>query len=327
MLNGDHVATSTPSGLAELIDDAQPFLRDHWRRRPAVLRSGPLPTGSLTLDEADAALSAGALHSPYVEMVRTDRIIPREAYCTSRTVNRVDYPGYADATRIRALLQAGTTLVLRCVEQWHAGTAEFTHRLGEDLGRKVEAFFFVTPPGAQGLRLHRDDADVFVVQLNGSKQWYVHQGPDAPEWRPGPASDSEPPVASPLLRAGEVLYIPRGFAHYATGDSGLSVHLSLTVRDIATTDLQRAAQQLLFDAAPANRRPLDDGSLLADARAMLDQLTVRLPTLTPDQLLTAARTAQRAEALTQRSPGLTALADSLETSPHEAGADSGHGGS
>ncbi|WHM37870.1 cupin domain-containing protein [Streptomyces sp. BPTC-684] len=301
----------TSAGLVDLIGETESFLQEHWRRRPAVLPGGPGPTGVLTLEEVDAALAAGVLHAPYVEMVRTDRIIPLSAYTRSRSVNRVTRPGYADATAIRAQLDAGGTLILRCVEQWHAGTAEFARRLGEDLGRKVEAFFFVTPPGAQGLRLHRDDADVFVVQLNGSKQWYIHAGPEDARWNPGPTPETGPPLLSPLLEEGQVMYIPRGFAHRATGDTGLSVHLSFTVRDIGVQDLTRSAQSLLLGKTPTGQRPIDEAGLLAAADKLLKDLASELPGLTAERLVAAARQAQRDEVSTQQSPGLHLLAQSL----------------
>ncbi|WCD89438.1 50S ribosomal protein L16 3-hydroxylase [Streptomyces xanthophaeus] len=302
----------TSSGLAELVGETEGFLQEYWRSRPAVLSPGAGPDGVLALEELDAALTAGVLHAPYVEMVRTDRIVPLGEYTRARTVNRVTRPGYADATGIRAQLDAGTTLVLRCVEQWHAGTAGFARRLGEELGRKVEAFFFVTPAGAQGLRLHRDDADVFVVQLNGAKQWYVHAGPEDAHWGPGPTPETGPPLLSPLLEAGQVLYIPRGFAHRATGDSGLSVHLSFTVRDIGVRDLERAARTLLLDRFPTDRRPLSDEGLSAAASELLGALAADLPGLTAEQLITTARQAQQAETSAQPSPRLRALARSLE---------------
>lgn len=54
---------------------------------------------------------------------------------------------------------------------WHPATGALTARPAEDLGRHVEAFFF-TPAGCQGLAVHRDDADVFVLQTAR-----LHPGP------------------------------------------------------------------------------------------------------------------------------------------------------
>lgn len=36
------------------------------------------------------------------------------------------------------------------------------------------------------------------------------------------------------LKPGDMLYVPRGFAHVATGDGGLSVHLSFIFRELRT---------------------------------------------------------------------------------------------
>jgi ribosomal protein L16 Arg81 hydroxylase len=76
-------------------------------------------------------------------------------------------------------------LLLRYVDQWHPATTELVARLSEEIDRRVEAFLFVTPADNQGLAVHRDNADVFVLQVAGSKTWYVHDGPAMTDWTPG----------------------------------------------------------------------------------------------------------------------------------------------
>lgn len=56
----------------------------------------------------------------------------------------------------------------------------------------TDAALFVTRPHTQGLTLHRDDADAFVLQLSGSKQWRVHGCPADGEWQTGAVTDDAP---------------------------------------------------------------------------------------------------------------------------------------
>jgi ribosomal protein L16 Arg81 hydroxylase len=53
--------------------------------------------------------------------------------------------------------------------------------------------------------------DVLVLQLNGSKDWRVHEGPANGDWRLGRV-EGEPPaeVLRTTMYASDVLYIPRG---------------------------------------------------------------------------------------------------------------------
>lgn len=310
--------------LARWVGDADAFLDVTWRRQPAVHRPDPALPPPLTLANLDTLLETGLLHSPYVEMARADDFVPQEAYCSARTVNRTAHPGYADARKVREQLDRGNTLLLRCVDQWHPATARLVAGLAAELGRRIEAFVFVTPPGSQGLPLHRDDADVLTLQISGSKHWYVHTGPDDDRWGPGPltpvakvpsAPDADPELLlSQVLGPGEVLYIPRGFAHRATGDAGLSVHLSLTIREPGAADLHRALQyHLAAGVRTAASRPVDEAGLLAAAKGLLDHYRARLEAASPDALVEAARRAQVAQALPRISPGLTALAEELAT--------------
>ncbi|MDH6222089.1 JmjC domain-containing protein [Streptomyces pseudovenezuelae] len=115
--------------------------------------------------------------------------------------------------------------------------------------------------------------DVLVLQLNGSKDWRVHEGPANGDWRLGRV-EGEPPaeVLRTTMYASDVLYIPRGFPHQAVGSGGLSVHLSLTIREIHMRDLFRSLQKLSAKGMNIPARPLDDEAVLAAATTMLDHV-------------------------------------------------------
>ncbi|MEU2827663.1 cupin domain-containing protein [Streptomyces lavendulae] len=217
--------------LSSLVGDPERFLGTVWRREARVLSPSVPPARLLTPADLDAALTGGLLRRPYLEMVRGGRNLEPNDFTTPRSVGGHEFPGYADAGKVLGRLSAGATLLMRNVEHWHPGAAALAERLGTELGCPVEAFAFVTPAGEQGLGSHRDDADVFVVQLNGSKRWQVHGVPADDAWAVGYEPDPGPVVLETAVERGQVLYIPRGAPHSAVGRSGgLSVHLSLTVR-------------------------------------------------------------------------------------------------
>ncbi|WP_053847154.1 JmjC domain-containing protein [Streptomyces sp. NRRL B-24085] len=281
--------------LARWVGDTDRFMTSYWRRKPAVFRppgGAPSPFG---LADADGALASGFLRTPYVEMARAEDPLGSEAYTTARTVHFSSHEGFADEAKIGKALADGATLLLRCIDQWHAPTGETVAALSGELGLAVEAFCFVTPAGRQGLPLHRDDADVLVVQIEGSKQWSVHEGPADGDWKPGPCTGAEPAeVLRATVRAGEVLYIPRGFAHQAVGDGGLSAHLSLTIREVGVVELFRTLQRTAFEGLKMAPRPLDDRSITDAAAELIERARGRLAELTPEQLVDLARASQRA---------------------------------
>jgi ribosomal protein L16 Arg81 hydroxylase len=282
--------------LAQWVGDPGVFMASYWRRKPAVFQPEGGAFSPLTLTDVDAALASGFLRAPYVEMARADLSLGSDSYTSSRTVHHAAHPGFVDEAKIQALMEEGATLLLRAIDQWHAPTRDVLAALADELGLAVEAFYFVTPAGHQGLKLHRDDADVLVVQVAGSKEWSVHEGPADGNWKPGPVAEPHPAeVLHTVVRAGEVLYIPRGHAHQAVGDGGLSVHLSLTIREVGVVDLFRALQRVAFDGLMMAPLPLDDEAILAAGAELLEYARSRLAELTPHNLMDRARGVQCAK--------------------------------
>ncbi|WP_424888871.1 JmjC domain-containing protein [Streptomyces sp. XH2] len=280
--------------LAGWVGDVAGFTGRQWQREPAVFTPETLAS-PFGLDELDAAFDGGLLRTPYLEMVRSDKVtVPAGAYTTSRVVNGTTHHGFADRAKVVALLRSGATLLLRCVDQWHRPTGDLVARLSEELGRRVEAFFFVTPAGSQGLAVHRDDADVFVLQAAGRKTWYVHDAPAVADWALGELPDDErsPLRLRSVLEPGSVLYVPRGFAHRAVGAAGLSAHLSLTIRDVSLQDLRTALERQLTEGLDLPARPLGEAAIDDACATLLSHARARLDAIAPEDLRTAARTAQ-----------------------------------
>src|SRR5215469_8498820 len=75
----------------------------------------------------------------------------------------------------------------------------------------VHANMYLTPEGAQGFDAHFDTHEVFVLQLEGSKQWRLYGEPRAlplVDERFNIPRDQLGPVREVELSAGDLLYIP-----------------------------------------------------------------------------------------------------------------------
>ncbi|MFJ9446438.1 JmjC domain-containing protein [Kitasatospora sp. NPDC101235] len=101
---------------------------------------------------------------------------------------------------------------------------------------RVQVNVYWTTGEAEGFPLHWDDHDVIVVQLAGEKGWEVRgTSRTAPMYRDADpnSTPSEEVIWSGLLRAGEVMHIPRGHWHRATrvghGDAGHSLHVTFGI--------------------------------------------------------------------------------------------------
>lgn len=77
---------------------------------------------------------------------------------------------------------------------------------------------YLTPAGTQGFAPHYDDIEAFLLQAEGSKQWRLYDNPSGerlPTTSSGNFAQRElgPAIMEVTLRAGDLLYIPRGVVH------------------------------------------------------------------------------------------------------------------
>jgi ribosomal protein L16 Arg81 hydroxylase len=122
--------------------------------------------------------------------------------------------------------------------------------------------------------------DVFVLQIEGEKQWRIHPPVLESPLRDQPWNDrkssvekqaQEPPVLEAVLSPGDCLYLPRGYLHAATALGGVSTHLTLGIHAWTRFALaERVMSQVMRILAgnPAIRASLPLGVDVADATAM-----------------------------------------------------------
>jgi hypothetical protein len=97
--------------------------------------------------------------------------------------------------------------------------------------------------------VHYDDHDLLVVQLRGTKRWYVSSKPSELNntWKaiPDSAPDLGPHQAFDV-RPGDMVYLPRGTYHSVDSDSG-SLHVSIGFTPLTVREALIAALDHLSD--------------------------------------------------------------------------------
>ena len=220
-LDTAHRARRGRRARARCDPDPDAFLGEVWGRRVAIA-AAPDRAGFddlLSLDDVDRFLTSTALRTPYFRLVKAGDRIPETAYTrTGRTGSR-DVAGIADPARVASLFEGGATIVLQGLHRWSERVARFCRDLELDLGHACQVNAYVTPRGAQGLDLHDDPHDVFVLQAFGRKRWEIHPAPREPARAP---IDAE-------LTAGATAYLPAGTPHAARAQDELSGHLTIGI--------------------------------------------------------------------------------------------------
>jgi hypothetical protein len=147
--------------------------------------------------------------------------------------------GIADPARIAALFANGATIVLQGLHRWSEPVTRFCRGLELALGHPCQVNAYITPAGAQGLDLHVDAHDVFVLQAFGRKHWELHAAPREPSRDPW---DVE-------VTPGDTIYLPAGTPHAARAQDELSGHLTVGIhvtrwRDVLARVVGREAAVL-----------------------------------------------------------------------------------
>ncbi len=269
---------ASQAALARCLDpvDAESFRRDHWERRPLVVpRDEPGRFDDL-LSEADVErlVCATAIRYPAFRLVREGSQIPLGGY-TSDVSWRPPFTGTADVRRVVAEWEAGATIVLQALHvNWHP-LAVFCRLLEDALGRGVQANAYSTPSGSQGFGVHHDTHDVLVLQVAGQKRWKLYDPllelPLKHQRYSSSLGDHGAPTDDLVLRAGDTLYLPRGWLHEAETSTTDSLHLTIGVAAHTWLDAARDALAPLESEA-AFRPDVERGDGGGLAVALAEQL-------------------------------------------------------
>jgi hypothetical protein len=254
--------------------------------------------------DLDAFLASDSARTPRVGLADSRREgsagVPYDDY-TAGEDGRIDLP------RLFALHDAGATLVLSRMHEMHPPLGRFCRGLERIFLHAVQSNIYLTPPGAQGFRIHYDTHDVVILQVQGEKLWRVWPTPWVPfanthtPWENQPNSGEEP--RSQMLRPGDVLFVPRGILHDAASQGAQSsLHLTIGILGQSWGDALRAALDVMERQDPALRQlfpmwQLAEGSisddLMQEAAKRLSALgTVSVMELVSQQLLTKLATEQ-----------------------------------
>jgi bifunctional lysine-specific demethylase and histidyl-hydroxylase NO66 len=259
------------TALERCVGEPEPFIAEHFGRRPLVRRHGSDAFADLfDLAAADDLITTAGLRTPAVRLVRDGTGIASSTWTTSATIGGVSMPNIVDPRAVLREFDDGATLVLQGLHRFLAPLRRFCRELEVALGHPCQVNAYLTPAYAQGLALHHDSHDVFVMQTFGSKRWEVH------------ADDEEP--WDLVLEPGDVLYMPAGTPHAARAQDGISGHLTIGVLSVTwRAFLRKAVGQALDDPLFAAPLPggwhLDPDGFTGMVRDQLDLLVDRIAKL------------------------------------------------
>ena len=289
---------------------ADRFLAEHWERRPLVVPRAEEGRFDdlLSVRDVERSITETAIRLPGFRLVKAGATLA--GYASDVSWRPLPFTGVADVRRVLAEFERGATIVLQGLHHSWLPLARYCRHLEAYLGHPAQANAYFTPRGSQGLPVHHDTHEVLSLQVAGEKRWLVYEPalelPLKTQRYKSELGAPGEPVLDVTLRAGDTLYLPRGWLHQAltSGTDSLHITVGVNVRtwlDEARMALEASADDVAFrrgvdgGAAPA-LSPLDAEDaerrsrkrLVRSRRPILDgQLTeIRaLDTLTPDTRL------------------------------------------
>nr|MBA2383805.1 cupin-like domain-containing protein [Actinomycetota bacterium] len=256
--------------------EAERFLAEHWEAKPLVVPRAEEGRFDdlLSARDVERLLTETAPRTPGFRLVRAGETVT--SYTTDLAWRPSPFTGVADVRRVLAEFEAGATIVLQGLHHSWLPLARYCRGLEAFLGHPAQANAYFTPRGSQGLPVHHDTHEVFSLQVAGEKRWLVYEPVlELPlkDQRYGPELGvSGEPVLDVTLRAGDTLYLPRGWLHQALTSRSDSLHVTVGINVRRWIDEARA---LLDDAADdvELRRGVDRGEApelpALDARAAM----------------------------------------------------------
>ena len=258
---------------------ADTFFADHWEQRPLVVpRDEPGRFDDL-LSEADVErlVCSTAIRYPAFRLVREGGQLDVGSY-TADVPWRPAFTKAVDVPGVLAEWEAGATIVLQALHVNWLALAVFCRQLEDALGLGVQANSYYTPRGSQGFAVHHDTHDVLVLQVAGEKRWLLYDPllelPLKHQRYSKALGEHGEPSDDLVLRAGDTLYLPRGWLHQAETSDTDSLHLTIGVNAYTWLDAARAALGPLEEEAVFRRGVYPDRFVAAELaeqlRAQLD---------------------------------------------------------
>ena len=277
---------ASSAALARCVAPLEPerFLDEYWERRPLVSERGGAARFDDLLSERDIEelVASGALRHPAFRLVKAGERLRLRDYSTDIPWRPSAFTGVADAAAVAEAFTAGATIVVQGLHHWWRPLAVFCRELEAELGQPTQANAYWTPRDSQGLPVHHDTHDVFVLQVAGHKRWLVYNPvfelPLREQRYKAELGAPGDPVHDLTLAAGDVLYLPRGWMHEALTSDADSLHITVGVNVYSWIDAVRAAVDSCADDIDFRRSVPADGEqpvdLLERVRERLDAESV-----------------------------------------------------
>jgi hypothetical protein len=189
--------------------------------------------GLLTNRNLEDIISSFDARYPAIMLARDGVFFPPQTYCEDVKMGQVTFSGVPNLKKLSAEYAKGATIALTSLDRSWRPLADLCMRLEQQLDHGTKTNVYITAGQTAGFPPHYDTHDILLLQIAGEKLWRIYEPtiklPDVSQpcepksFRPGPL------LTEIELRAGDLLYLPRGYGHAATTSKSHSAHVTVGI--------------------------------------------------------------------------------------------------
>ncbi len=138
--------------------------------------------------------------------------------------------GRISASKLAKLLESGASVIAVPLQPHVPALDELCADIGASTGETIKIGAIVSTGNDGALKLHYDEDDLIILQVEGSKRWRIFGSPVTNPISPTPQTvrpEGTPPVFDEVLRPGDFLFVPAGHWHQCDNGPELSLHVGI----------------------------------------------------------------------------------------------------
>jgi ribosomal protein L16 Arg81 hydroxylase len=257
-------------GFADLIHPVtiDNFVDEYWEKQVLhIKRDDPEFFSSLfSIDDLDKLLEYSRPRGSSLRVVKSQQPLNPTIYENqdgSLNLNQL-YAAYAD----------GYTIVVNEIQRFWDPIKAMIQNTRAFTSHNAVANLYLTPENEKALSPHYDSHDVFALQISGEKHWIVYDDthfktPLLHSFQPIFQREQLTGAREITLKAGDIMYIPRGVPHEAYTTDSSSMHITFGVHSTQWLDLITKSLLHLSQTNIELRQALPIGFLNSDIDAVL----------------------------------------------------------
>jgi ribosomal protein L16 Arg81 hydroxylase len=263
----------TQTKIKDFSDLIQPigiedFEANYWEKQVLhIQRDNPdFFTSLFSIEDLDKVLEYNRPKGSSLKVVKSQQPMNPTVYENkdgSLNLNQL-YTAYAD----------GYTIVINEIQRFWDPIKMLVENIRQHISHNAVANLYLTPENEKALSPHYDSHDVFALQISGEKHWILYDDayfktPLLHSFQPIFQREHLTGAREITMRAGDILYMPRGVPHEAYTTDKSSMHITVGVHSTQWIDFITKSLLNLSQKHIELRKALPIGFLNSESESLL----------------------------------------------------------